>query len=371
MSLLKRTTHQPQPVESIPEPKQGFIQIDFADIDTVIDKKLTAAEMKLWLYLSKIDRFGDRFVDLPTPKELAIRLGLSQRTVEKAMFRLDELKLYTIRIKAWQGANSSAARARQTAEALKQAKKDRTTPEPLPDKDGYLAANPVNFSEAGKINRESEKLTENPANFSDADIYRSHAYSDLTDLTDCIQTGNEPPPPTELPVEVEVVATEEEKHETPLSQETKNLIPTRELQATHEDNFSAAANVKFLEEIERIAYDWKKRPWMASATKFKSEMIKAVWQCNPTYYSIRGTQTPNQQHIVKALKLRDQQLQSLDELAVNAYHELNRWWNTAKALANPHVQHAFVAAANQSKEQVQELEKQRKSQQIFDAIKDL
>lgn len=244
MSLLKRTTHQPQPVESIPEPKQGFIQIDFADIDTVIDKKLTAAEMKLWLYLSKIDRFGDRFVDLPTPKELAIRLGLSQRTVEKAMFRLDELKLYTIRIKAWQGANSSAARARQTAEALKQAKKDRTTPKPLPDKDGYLAANPVNFSEAGKINRESEKLTENPANFSDADIYRSHAYSDSKDISN--------PPDRSGEGGKNAYEEPERSQSKPASLTSKPEELTRQVETSSEDKSSAAACNDLLQVLDSL-----------------------------------------------------------------------------------------------------------------------
>src|SRR6476469_8430049 len=113
MGILKRNTYQPQQVESIAEPKEGFAMIDFQDIDKVIEN-LTGAEMKLWLYLQKIDRYGDKWKDLPSPQEFAIRLGLSRRTVEKAAARLDELGLYTFRVGSWQGANSSAARAQQT-----------------------------------------------------------------------------------------------------------------------------------------------------------------------------------------------------------------------------------------------------------------
>lgn len=150
MSLLKRTTYQPQEVETITEPKEGFAMVDFKDIDTVIEN-LTAAEMKLWLYLQKLDRYGEKFKDLPTPKELAIRLGLSKRTVEKAMFRLNELGLYVIRIKQWEGVNSSAARAHQTAKKMKAAKKDKETLEPLQTERGYLTANAVNLPNSGYL----------------------------------------------------------------------------------------------------------------------------------------------------------------------------------------------------------------------------
>jgi len=86
MSLLKRKTHKPQAVETITEPEQGFAQIAFTDIDTAIENKLTAAEWRLWMYLMKIDRYGDKWRDLPAPTEIAVRLGMDRRTVEKAMF---------------------------------------------------------------------------------------------------------------------------------------------------------------------------------------------------------------------------------------------------------------------------------------------
>lgn len=357
---------------SIPQPQkdeQGKIVGDFyplqrAEILALRKNKLINNAAYVHLALRFENPFCDRPIEI-LPKEFALRWSIPESSVYEAIAKLKEAGAIEIKygkvIIQWINSQEN---------------------ENIDSQQNNLSGNPESAqpiridSGFSETSLDSQKEFRNPRNNSEdpeKGIYKDRARSsDYSDLNQTDQIGNEPPPPAEIPIEVEVVATEEEKHEIPLSQESKDLVPTRELQETHEDNSSAAAaNVKFLEEIERIAYDWKKRPWMASATKFKPDMIKAVWQCNPTYYSIRGTQTPNQQHIVKALKLRDQQLQSLDELAINAYHELNRWWNTAKALANPHVQHAFVAAANQSKEQVEELERQRRIQEKMKLIEDL
>lgn len=190
MSLLKRKTHQPQVVEEITEPKEGFAQIDFADIDRAIEQKLTAAELRLWLYLMKIDRYGDRFVDLPDPGKLGIRLGMSRRTVEKAMFKLDELGLYTIRVKQWEGANSSAARARQTAQKLNEAKKEKKAPKTPPDKSGYLTAKTANLPKSEKLTEKAakisterlNKLTHPPEPPPVKDSGNSQTYSDYSDF---------------------------------------------------------------------------------------------------------------------------------------------------------------------------------------------
>lgn len=158
MSFLKRKTHKPQSVETITEPEQGFAQIAFTDIDTAIDNKLTAAEWRLWMYLMKIDRYGDKWRDLPAPTEIAVRLGMDRRTVEKAMFRLDELGLYSVRVQKWQGVNSSAARAHDTAQSMKQAKKSRETAKPSQDKGGYLAQDTVNLPNEGLNNPSTVNL---------------------------------------------------------------------------------------------------------------------------------------------------------------------------------------------------------------------
>lgn len=86
-SLLKRKTHQPRVVETITEPSVGFAQIDFVDIDKAIDNKLTATELRLWLYLARVKPY------IPSVQELSPRLGMSKRSVEKAVDRLAELGL--------------------------------------------------------------------------------------------------------------------------------------------------------------------------------------------------------------------------------------------------------------------------------------
>ena len=194
---------------------------------------------------------------------------------------------------------------------------------------------------------------------------RSSDISDRSDRSDVVATA-----PTELTAEVEVlppsqegqVAEPEANTEALYEQEVQTEIISSESEITQEDTFSAAADPEILKEIERIAHNWKLRPWKETVQRFKPEMIKAVWQCNPGYYSLQGTKIPNQHHILKALQLLERQLKSLDAAAINAYYELKRYWQTAQALANPNVQHAFVAAAAQSKEQVEAMERQRQAQ---------
>jgi len=55
------------------------------------------------------------------------------------------LGLYSVRVQKWQGVNSSAARAHETAQAMKQAKKSREAAKPAPAKGGYLAQDAVNL----------------------------------------------------------------------------------------------------------------------------------------------------------------------------------------------------------------------------------
>lgn len=193
---------------------------------------------------------------------------------------------------------------------------------------------------------------------------RSSDISDRSDKSDVVETTTEPAIEVEIlpPSQEGQVAEPEANTEALYEQEVQTEIISSESETTQEDTFSAAADPEILKEIERIAHNWKLRPWRETAQRFKPDMIRAVWQCNPGYYSLQGTRTPNQHHILKALQLLERQLKSLDAAAINAYYELKRYWQTAQALANPNVQHAFVAAAAQSKEQVEAMERQRQAQ---------
>ena len=104
-------------------------------------------------------------------------------------------------------------------------------------------------------------------------------------------------------------------------------------------------------EIHRIGYDWRKQPWMESATEFKPEIIQAVWQCNTQWYSLEGTKTPNLKKINDRLGNLAKQLKKLGLEAITAYRELQNYWTTAQAISNPEVEQAFNCAAIRQKQQ--------------------
>lgn len=110
-----RNRYIPQPVEEIPEYPDQFAALPGEKIAIAIENKLTGAEWALWAYLVWIDprasrnKGGDEvWHPLPPPPQVAIRLGLDRKTVERAAKRLDELDLYKIRPTAWEGFNSTA-----------------------------------------------------------------------------------------------------------------------------------------------------------------------------------------------------------------------------------------------------------------------
>ena len=212
----------------------------------------------------------------------------------------------------------------------------------------------------------------------DAQILQTNIYTETTNRDYFRDVVVAPSPQTTTAtatagpaIEVEVLEPEEEqKTETvPSEQQCSDLATTRE--TAHEEESSAAPDAEILKQVERVAHSWKLRPWRSSSNHIKPEMIRAVWQCNPGYYSLQGTQTPNQHHILKTVQLLERQLKSLDAAAVNAYHELMRYWQTAQVLANPEVQDAFVAAATHSKEQQKQAEWKHRAQAMSKILEDL
>ncbi len=138
------------------------------------------------------------------------------------------------------------------------------------------------------------------------------------------------------------------------------------------EEFNSAGDCKeLLKEIDKVARDWKLRPWMASPTEFKPEIVKAVWQANPDHYSLRGTQTPNLNHIANTLRKLDGQLKQANATSIRAYRSLCDHWVTAQALTNPEVQVAFVAAAAISERQSEELKRQRRVNEMLEALEGL
>jgi DNA-binding transcriptional regulator YhcF (GntR family) len=108
---------------------QGYFMISNQDAAAAILNKLTGTQLRLWLYLMMVDSFADRASDgekvyhtIPSPLEIATKIGANPETVEKDMRKLKKLGLYEYRITAWQGHNLSAAKAREESERLKNKK---------------------------------------------------------------------------------------------------------------------------------------------------------------------------------------------------------------------------------------------------------
>jgi DNA-binding NtrC family response regulator len=69
-------------------------------LDELIDAKLTAAEYRLYLYLTKLDRRDGVSDHLLEPKEIAECLGISRDTFFVGVSKLKELGLYDYKARA-------------------------------------------------------------------------------------------------------------------------------------------------------------------------------------------------------------------------------------------------------------------------------
>jgi hypothetical protein len=111
---------------------QGYFMIANKDAALAILNKLTGAQFRLWHYLMMVDSFADRTSDgekiyheIPTPADIALKIGSSVERVEKDIRVLRKLKLYDYRITAWEGHNLTAAKAKEESERLKKQKTKR------------------------------------------------------------------------------------------------------------------------------------------------------------------------------------------------------------------------------------------------------
>ena len=82
-----------------PRPSSFELQTNF---DSLIDAKLTGAEYRLYLYLSKLDPRDEGFHELMEPKSIIERLGINRDTFFVGIAKLKELGLYDFKEKASQ-----------------------------------------------------------------------------------------------------------------------------------------------------------------------------------------------------------------------------------------------------------------------------
>lgn len=69
-------------------------------IDCLIDARLTAAEYRLYLYLTELDPLNGNFQKLTEPREIIERLGINRDTFFVGIAKLKELGLYDLREKS-------------------------------------------------------------------------------------------------------------------------------------------------------------------------------------------------------------------------------------------------------------------------------
>lgn len=83
----------------------SFVQIPKDLIQYARSCKLTGTQYDLWLYLWECDPYGDRWVKIPPPVEIASLLGVDPRTVQRAARRLQDVNLFEFEIEAWKVRN--------------------------------------------------------------------------------------------------------------------------------------------------------------------------------------------------------------------------------------------------------------------------
>ncbi|MDX2216859.1 MAG: hypothetical protein SFY66_26570 [Oculatellaceae cyanobacterium bins.114] len=87
--------------------RHAFTQILNEVIQFACSCDLSGTQYKLWLYLCILDPYGDRWVELPTPTEIAIALGIDPVTVKRAARRLNDCGLFEIDLKRWKARNTT------------------------------------------------------------------------------------------------------------------------------------------------------------------------------------------------------------------------------------------------------------------------
>jgi hypothetical protein len=86
----------------------SFVQIPFELINYVRSLKLSGTQYDLWLYLYSRDPYGDRFVEIPSPAEIAVELGVNPRTIQRAAQRLQDADLFDFAIDKWKAKNTTS-----------------------------------------------------------------------------------------------------------------------------------------------------------------------------------------------------------------------------------------------------------------------
>ena len=95
--------------EEIKQGQEGqFVQQTFRHkIEFLIDARLTAAEYRLYLYLSSLDQLDARYPAMAEPRKIIERLNINKDTFYTAIAKLKELGLYDLKLRTGQGKSAT------------------------------------------------------------------------------------------------------------------------------------------------------------------------------------------------------------------------------------------------------------------------
>ena len=102
------------------QPGLTFAKVENRVLDILEQDILTKTERRLFWYLFKLDRFGDRFISLPSQGKIAKHLGVRRETINLAQAKLQKLGLFEFQVDGWKTRNLVAPKSnRQLDKSLR------------------------------------------------------------------------------------------------------------------------------------------------------------------------------------------------------------------------------------------------------------
>ena len=100
-------------------------------MNKLLGAELTAAEWKLWTYLTRIESWGDKYVDIPDTLTIITQLKISKATYYRAIAKLQKLELFDFQDKGFTvrnlHGNSQVLKKRKESQKCEPSLKNETT----------------------------------------------------------------------------------------------------------------------------------------------------------------------------------------------------------------------------------------------------
>jgi hypothetical protein len=329
-----------------------FYRLQEQELRWLKANKLINNASYIYLALKIENPFCDQPIKIRV-KEFAMHWGVPESSIYECIAKLKELESINIQTKeiviSWRFF-SQQEELSDNPESFQDSRKQSGIPENSPG-----------FQNEFQDSRMDSEIPER-------DIYIDRVCDQtITDLqTDSSQTETDC-----AAAEVEIVDAEldeEEPSSTSLATVPNQNSGHHKNEAPGGDKFSAAADADLLREINAIAHDWTKRPWMISASQFHPAMSAAVWESNPGIYSLEGRKIPNRSYITDRLKKLERMLRGNSTQAIDAYQKLQAYWATAQDLINPNADAEFSKLSEAGSEAQRQIEIQKTLEAISDLL---